>query len=71
MAQVFGVVPSGSSADMAGLSPEPARPGSELSARVNNVLRALRGRKELYQVAGAALVLWARASPRFWVRSGA
>ena len=56
---------------MAGLSPEPARPGSELSARVNNVLRALRGRKELYQVAGAALVLWARASPRFWVRSGA
>lgn len=36
----------------AGLSPEPARPGSELSARINGVLRQLRGRKELWQVRG-------------------
>ena len=38
----------------AGLSPEPARPGSELSARINAVLAQLRGRKELWQVGGRA-----------------
>jgi protein transport protein SEC24 len=31
------------------LSPEPERPGSELSVRINAVLRALRGRRELWQ----------------------
>lgn len=31
------------------LSPEPERPGSELSARLNALLRALRGSKELWQ----------------------
>lgn len=32
------------------LSPEPARQGSELSVRINAVLRQLRGTKELWQV---------------------
>lgn len=34
------------------LSLEPARPGSELSARINAVLGALRGQRELYQARG-------------------
>ena len=33
----------------AGLNPEPVRAGSELSARVNGVLRTLRGARELWQ----------------------
>jgi hypothetical protein len=32
-----------------GLNPEPVRPGSELSARINGVLRQLRARRELWQ----------------------
>lgn len=35
--------------DTSGLNPEPERPGSQLSARINAVLRRLRGRRELWQ----------------------
>jgi protein transport protein SEC24 len=35
--------------DASGLNPEPVRPGSELSARINGVLRQLRARRELWQ----------------------
>lgn len=38
-----------------GLNPEPVRQGSELSARINAVLRQLRGSKELWQVGGLGL----------------
>ena len=34
----------------AGLNPEPVRQGSELSARINAVMRQLRDRRELWQV---------------------
>lgn len=46
--QVFGIQgpPQGND----GLSVEPVRPGSELSARINACLRTLRSRKELWQV---------------------
>ncbi|EFN54134.1 hypothetical protein CHLNCDRAFT_135519 [Chlorella variabilis] len=46
-AQVFGV--QGPPQDTAGLNPEPVRQGSELSARINAVMRQLRDRRELWQ----------------------
>lgn len=45
--QVFGVQEAPQDASV--LSPEPARQGSELSVRINAVLRQLRGTKELWQ----------------------
>lgn len=48
--QVFGTVPSNNSAEMSALNPEPVRPGSKLSQRINNMLRVLRAQKEVAQV---------------------
>lgn len=45
--QAFGL--QGPPQDTSGLNPEPVRQGSELSARINAVLRQLRGSKELWQ----------------------
>lgn len=46
----------------AGLNPEPVRQGSELSARINAVMRQLRGIKELWQVRGAGFHLATHSS---------
>lgn len=64
--QVFGSA-AAAKADTATLAVEPARPGSELSARLNAVLAELRRGHELYQVRAR----WSRSRMLFSVRARA